>query len=707
MRIAHLVRSRGLAVLLLCLCNSALAQEPDAARGEAEDRGDPAADSTVIYSLAPIRVEGRRDDLAGVATTASQGYVGYRDLRARPLSREGELLETVPGLIMTQHSGDGKANQMFVRGFNLDHGTDFTTRVEGMPVNMPTHAHGQGYTDINFLVPELVDHVNYRLGTYYPELGDFSAAGGATFSLRQSFERPIARLDFGQNGYLRLVGAGSGSLGRGTLLAAGEFRGFDGAWDVPQELQKFSGALRYSVATGSGLFSVLALGYENSWNASDQIPRRTVEEGLIDRFAQIDSTLGGSTRRYSLSGSWVRSGGSSAQRLDLYGIYYDLDLFSNFTYTLENPVAGDQINQADDRGVFGLDFVHSMPVRWFGARSGLSIGLQSRLDLIDVALYGTEARERVDTVRRDDVTEWANGAWLSLESRWSERFRTVAGLRGDYYLFDVTSDDARNSGSASDFIASPKLSLIFGPWKSTEAYVSGGLGFHSNDARGTTQTVDPGSGEPVDAVDPLVRSRGAELGARSSPLRDWRTTLALWAVELDSELLFVGDAGTTEPSGASRRIGVTWTNHWMATPGLVLDLDISFTRARLVDAPSGEDRIPGALENVVAAGITWEPERGGPFGSARIRHFGAYPLTEDNAQRASPTTIANLSLGWVFPGSGLRISASLLNLFDSQDNDIQYWYASRLDFEPSAGIEDLHFKPIEPRQLRLSLAWGL
>ena len=701
MRMCHVARMGLLLAYGLGAAAPATGQETDASPRETE------ADSVPKVLLAPIVVEGRRDDLAGTATTASQGFVGYRDLLPRPLSREGELLETVPGMIMTQHSGDGKSNQMFVRGFNLDHGTDFSTRLEGMPVNMPTHAHGQGYTDINFLVPELVDHVDYRLGTYYPEIGDFSAAGGAEFSLRRSLDRPIAALGVGENGLFRAVAAGSGEIGRGQLIAGGEVRSYDGPWDTPQDLSKLSGMLRYSLQTGASEFSLLGLAYHNDWDSSDQIPLRAVESGELDPFAQVDSTLGGSSARYSLSGSWIRAGSRSSQRLDLYGIYYDLDLYSNFTYFLDDPVFGDQINQVDGRTVLGLDFLHAMPIDAMGAGHELSLGLQSRLDLIDVALHRTEARARVSTVRDDEVTEWGSGAWAALESRWNSWFRTQLGLRGDFYLFDVTSDDPRNSGDASGALASPKLSLMFGPWDGTEVYASAGFGFHSNDARGTTQSIDPSTGEPVESVDPLVRSRGAELGLRTSLLTGWISTVALWTVELDSELLFVGDAGTTEPSGASRRLGLTWTNYWRLSDRLTMDFDLSLTRARLLDVPDAVDRVPGALENVVAAGITWDSPQGGPLATVRVRHFGAYPLTEDNSQQASPTTLANLAIGWRFGGSGLGITLDVLNVFDAADRDIQYWYASRGPAEPAGGIEDLHFKPIEPRQVRLQLAWGL
>jgi hypothetical protein len=277
-------------------------------------------------------------------------------------------------------------------------------------------------------------------------------------------------------------------------------------------------------------------------------------------------------------------------------------------------------------------------------------------------------------------------------------------VRGDFYLFDVTSDRPENTGTRSDAIVTPKASLILGPWARTEFYLSGGFGFHSNDARGTTTTVDPQTGDPADPVDPLVLSRGAEFGIRSTPLRNWRSTLSLWLLQLDSELLFVGDAGQTEPTEESRRVGVTWTNFWRPVPRLSLDLDVSLTRARYVGVPEDEAYVPGALENVVAAGITWHAIERGLFGTVRLRHFGEYPLREDNAVRATATTLLNASAGYLF--AGVRLTASLLNVLDANDADIQYYYASRGRGEPFGGVEDLHFHPVEPRQVRVSVSWG-
>jgi hypothetical protein len=662
-----------------------------------------ARDSVPVYALGKIVVLGRVDDLTSVARTASQGFVGARDLRQRPLLREGELLETVPGLIMTQHSGDGKSNQMFVRGFNLDHGTDFHTRVEGMPVNVVTHAHGQGYTDLNFVIPELVDHIEYWLGTYYAGIGDFGAAGGAEFRLRRTLDRPFIAGGLGAHGFTRVVGGTSVPFLGGDLLAGGELKNYDGPWNLPQELRKKSGVLRWTRTAGAHSFSILALGYDNRWNAADQVPLRLLKRAAIDRFSQIDSTLGGAAERYSLSAEWVRSAGQGGQRAQVYALRSDLDLFSNFTYFLDNQTDGDQIRQRDrGRWTLGANVTHIPPLGRASAHQ-ITFGLQTRYDIADVALYRASARVPTETVRADDVKEWGTGVYVEATSRWTPALRTVLGLRADAYTFDVQSDNAINSGTARDAIVSPKASLIYQASPRTELYASAGLGFHSNDARGTIQRIDPATGDPVDPVDPLVQSRGAELGMRASPLSGLRTTLALWAVELDSELLFVGDAGTTEPSNGSRRVGVTLANFWRVTPELSADLDLSFTRARFVDVGTA-DRIPGALENVIAAGVSWEPIGNGLLAAARLRHLGAHPLIENNSVRGDPTSIVNLSAG--YKRGPVRVTLSLLNALDAKDADIQYYYASRIRSEPVGGVEDVHIHPIEPRQLRLSVGIG-
>lgn len=670
---------------------------PDSAR-------DAASDTLPVYDLAPLTVTGRLEDLIGRASTASVGYVGLADLARRPMAREGELLETVPGMILTQHSGSGKSNQMFVRGFNLDHGTDFSTHVDGMPVNIPTHAHGQGYTDLNFLVPELVDNVEYSLGNYYADIGDFGSAGGAHVHLRRSLDQPLFIAGAGENGHRRIVAAASSAIGgRGSLLAGVEARSYDGPWEVPEALGKVSGMARFTLAGTSSRFSVLAMAYDNVWRASDQIPSRAVSDGLISRFGQIDETLGGASSRYSLSTSWNRTGDRSSQRVEAYGIRYSLDLFSNFTYRLEDSADGDQFRQEDDgRNIMGLRAAHRQALDLGGREHLWTVGVEGRQDRADVTLSRTRARETVSIIRSDDVTQSSAGVHTELESSWTDRWSTTLGLRADLYHFDVESDLAANTGTASDAIVSPKASIAYRVGDDTELYLAGGLGFHSNDARGTVTTIDPASGEAAEPVDPLVRSRGAEIGVRTNPVSGLRTTASLWTVNVDSELLFVGDAGATEASDATRRIGLTLANFWRIDPTWSADVDLSLTRARFLDVEF--DRVPGALENVVALGLSRDPVDDGLYGNLRLRRFGTYPLIEDNSVRAEAASLVNAQLGYRI--GDVRVGVTVFNLFNEAHSDIQYFYASRLQGEPAGGVDDIHFHPAEPRAVRLQFSWG-
>jgi hypothetical protein len=448
------------------------------------------------------------------------------------------------------------------------------------------------------------------------------------------------------------------------------------------------------------------MAYSNRWNASDQIPQRAVDGGLVSRFGQVDSSLGGQAERYSLSGSWRRAGAASLQDVQVYVLRSFFDLYSNFTYYLDDADQGDEFNQREGRTVVGLNARHVQELRALAREHQLTLGLQTRADLIeDVGLFSTVERARTGTVRRDDVTQWGTGVYGALQTEWTAGLRSVVGLRADAYLFDVSSDLAANSGQRSAGIVSPKVSLAYAPSRAVELYLGGGFGFHSNDARGTTITIDPETGAAADPVDPLVRSRGAELGARATPLAGWRTTLTVWALELDSELLFVGDGGTTQPSFSSRRRGVTWTNDYRPIPSLAFDVDISLARARFTGVPEDETHVPGALENVVSAGVTWQSPVRGLFGAMRVRHLGSYALVKTDAVRATPTTLVNAELGCTV--AGVRLQVSMLNVLDQRASDIQYYYASRLPGEVPGGVEDVHFHPVEPRQLRVALGWGL
>lgn len=659
-------------------------------------------DSSKVYTLDPVFVRGRIDDLSGIARSASEGRVGQQDLQNRPLSREGEILESVPGLILTQHSGDGKSNQMFLRGFNLDHGTDFATVIEGMPLNLPTHGHGHGYTDLNFLVPELIDHVEFKKGVYYSEEGDFSSAGAAHLRLSKSLARPFLKAELGENAFVRAVGAGSRPAGPGVLLVASELKGYNGPWDRSEDLDKASGMARYSWKTGRGdNISFLALGYHNDWSSSDQVPLREVESGSLSSFGQVDTTLGGATDRYSLAAQWAREGASSTLRANVYAIDYKLDLFSNFTYFLADTTVGDQFEQVDDRSIFGGAFESLSEFTALARRQRLKLGFQTRTDVIEeVGLYQTEARRRVGTLRDDSVVESNAGLYADVSTPWTDRFRTNVGLRSDVFLFDVESHSiAENSGQASEAIVSPKLGAAFTVNPNLEFYANAGLGFHSNDARGATIAIDPATGDPASPVDPLVRSRGAEVGFRVQAAKGLRSTVSLWALHLDSELVFVGDGGTTEPNNGSERSGIEFANYWEPTRSFAVDVDVAFSRGRFLDVPESEDHIPGALESVVAGGIRWDfPNL--IHGGVRVRHLGRYALIEDNSIRSQPTTLVNLAAGRDF--AGVRLDFELLNVFNENARDIQYYYASRLPGEPVDGVDDIHFHPVESRQVRVA-----
>lgn len=639
-----------------------------------------------------VVVLGRWDNPLGYSVSASEGVVGAAELDARPRLRTGEILESVPGLIVTQHSGTGKSNQMFLRGFNLDHGTDFATWVDGMPVNLPTHGHGQGYTDLNFLIPELVERLEYRKGGYYAEISDFSSAGAAHVHTFRELPNGLVKAGLGEDGYLSALVADSVTAGEGTVLYGVQAHRYDGPWqDVSEDLQRNNLLLRYS----RGAWNVALMGYDADWRSADQIPRRAVESGLISPLGSIDTTLGGSTSRYSVSGGWSGNLGAGRARVNAYMIDYDLSLYSNFTYLLDDPVDGDQFEQADHRTVSGGEFVYG-----FGTSASThTVGVALRNDDIgEVGLFRTAARERLGTVRRDSVDELSVGVYYSNETRWNDRVRTILGVRADHYDFDVTSDLAANSGAASDSMVAPKASVIVAVSDATELYVSAGKAFHSNDARGTTITVDPVSGDPADRVSELVDSHGFELGFRSFVERRLNVSAALWYLELDSELLFIGDAGNTEASRPSRRYGIEVPIYYRPNDRLTLDLEVALTDSKFTELDPAGDEIPGSIDKVVAAGITLQNPNGF-FGSARVRYFGERPLVEDGSVKSPPSTVVNLSAGLRRASYELRVD--LLNALDSDDHDITYWYASRLAGEPAEGVEDYHFHPIEPRNLRM------
>jgi outer membrane receptor protein involved in Fe transport len=701
---------RGLAAALLLAWGAAHAQPQ--AQAQAQDATMTVADTTTIALASAaqhVEVVASALNAVGSSDAASEGVVTSAQIESRPTLRPAEVLEFVPGVIVTQHSGDGKANQYFLRGFNLDHGTDFATWVDGMPVNMRTHAHGQGYSDLNWLIPELVDRIAYRKGPYFADEGDFSSAGAAHIRLFDTLPAGIATLTGGEHAYARALAAKSVDAGPGQLLGAFEAAHNDGPWELPEKFHRANGVLRYSLSDALTQASVTAMAYDANWDSTDQIPLRAVQDGTIGRFGTVDPTDGGKTSRYSLSfglthefESDLQGHGGGELRLDAYAIQSSLDLFSDFTYFLDDPVRGDQFEQAEHRKVFGLEASRRWDTTLAGHDASNTLGVELREDRLQpVGLYDTAARVRTSTVQESTVDEGSVALYAENATTWSPVLRSVAGLRFDHYDFDVGSSIPQNAGHRSASIVSPKLSLILGPWRKTEYFINAGTGFHSNDARGTTETISPREGTPTQPVDPLVRSIGGELGLRTGAVPGLQSSLALWVLKLDSELVFSGDAGDTEPSRASRRYGVEWSNRYEASRHVLLDADLAWSHARYTQFDPAGPFIPGSIETVAALGATlkdWGPW----FGQFQFRFFGPRPLVEDDSQRSKATSLATLRAGYRFTPR-TSVAMDVFNLFDRKASDIDYAYASRLPGEPAAGVNDIHFHPVEPRSVRLTI----
>jgi hypothetical protein len=661
------------------------------------------ADSTIEM----VEVRGNYLNGVGTSDAASAGAVTSSLIESRPTLRPGEVLEFVPGVIVSQHSGDGKANQYYLRGFNLDHGTDFATFVDGMPVNMPTHAHGQGYTDLNWLIPELVERINYSKGPYFSDQGDFASAGSARIRLADTLPRGRASASVGEDRFARGLIANSTALSRGNLLYAIDVGHNDGPWEHPENFRHVSAVFRYSAGDADNRSSLTAMGYSARWNATDQIPVRAIESGLIGRFGAIDPSDHGNTSRYSLSYAHQRTLDDGELKLNAYAIDSRLDLFSDFTYFLGDPVEGDQFEQAEHRNVFGAGASRSWNLPLAGRDSTQMIGLQLRHDRLDpVGLYSAVGGERAGTIQESKVLETSIGLYAENATQWVPWFRTVTGVRADRFFFDVAGSIAANRGNREAGIASPKLSLIVGPFRHVEYFANFGYGFHSNDARGVTETVTPKERLPAAASPPLVRSRGGEVGVRAEPLESLQSSVALWELDLDSELVFSGDAGDTQPSGKSRRYGVELNNHYIVTSWLQLDGDLALSRARFTtdqgSAPNLGRYVPGSANTVASFGATVN-HLGPWFGQLQLRDFGPRPLIDNDSQRSRSTTLTYARIGaWI--SKDTKVALDVFNVFDRQASDIDYYYASRLRGEPEQGVNDIHFHPVEPRSLRLTLS---
>jgi hypothetical protein len=660
---------------------------------------------------------------------ASAGDVSQEQMQNQPLLRPAAVLENIPGLIVTQHSGEGKANQYFLRAFNLDHGTDLALEVDDMPVNMPTHAHGQGYSDLNFLIPELASDLHYKKGPYYADEGDFATAGTARIGLLSDVPTSVT-FGVGEEGYRRGLLMGSTPLAGGTLLGAAEVYHNDGPFDVPDDYNRLNGVLRYHHGDERDFFTVTAMAYSGQWTSTDQVPERAIDAGIIDRFGSLNPTDGGKSSRFSVSFSQVKRTDTDQMQLSAYVIRYQLDLWSTFTYDLRDPVNGDQMLQHDDRVVYGFKGSKTWYTEVFGLPMVNVMGAQARIDDIrDVGIFPTFQRQVIGTTQNAGVVESSGAAYAENSIQWSGSLRTVLGLREDLFDFDVkdkmlnrdgtcnlTSDpEGCVTGHQHASIFSPKLGIVLGPWAQTTFFINAGDGYHSNDARGVTRS---GENPSVSPVTPLARATSAELGVTTRIIPDWETSLDLFKLKLKSELVFSGDAGVTVPSGSTTRTGIEWGNTYRITSWLAAEFNAAFTKARFDSNAAPDDlgcgnaapshpcatpiaivgrHIPNSPTNVIDAALTAHRESGW-FGALRARHFGESPLVEDNSARSPAYTTVDAQIGFQKSKQWL-VAVDVFNIADVKWNDIEYYYISRLRNEASAQ-PDYVVHPGVPRTVR-------
>ena len=764
--------------------------------------------SLVVGSVSTtVNVQGREDDLIGIAESGTQGTVGATEIQDRPILRSGEVLETVPGLIITQHAGGGKANQYFLRGFNLDHGTDIAIFLDDMPLNLPSHAHGEGYSDMNIVIPEFVKRVDFEKGPYYANVGNFSSAANAHVEFAKTLPQNFFKLEGGTHTYGRAVFGVSQKLGAGNLLYGGEETYYDGPWVHPDGFNKINGILTYSQGDDTDGASITAHVYHGKWNSSDQIP--VAAQSVVGFFGTLNPSDGGHSQRYSLQGEWHRQSENSESKISAYVFYYDMNLFSDFTYYLVDYAKGDQFDQQDRRWVAGFDAHHTIFSTWYGRKMSNTFGFQLRNDWVNNGLYRSANRVRTAktdysasgasffpvgstsgpacvtipnsditldltlpdgttdtttvpnttcptlpaTTERDNFTDTIGSGYVENKIQWASKFRSVLALRGDDERFIVTSlayptdtttlpdgttatVNAANSGSASKFLPSPKTSLIFGPWANTEFYLQGGFSFHSNDGRGATQQVEPVSPDnpyldtPAAKIPPLVQTKGGEIGVRTTALPHLQSTLSLWYLRSNSELMQDGDTGGTSASEqSSNRYGLEWANYYTPTEHLAVDFDIADSRAQFTqidpddaaqsvvksalsvngtpdgtvnwqESGPGGKLVPEAVKVVISSGVALHDLKG-LSSSLRLRYFGPRPLSSDGLYQSSQTVLLNGELGYQFREKW-HVTAEFLNMLNRKDADIDYAYSYQISPTAAPAFGRVNH-PTEPFLLRFSL----
>ena len=658
-------------------------------------------------SLDVVVVTAARRELIGTTSTASEGIVVNDELALTPAFRPGQLLETVPGLEVTSHSGEGKANQYLMRGYNLDHGTDLAVSVDGMPINNPTHAHGQGYTDLNFMIPEMATNIKYTKGTYYADQGDFASVG----SIHLSYLNRIpdeATVTVGTLGFQRVFTAGSFSAAGGSVLGALELQHYDGPWDNPDDLRKVNAVLRYSNGDDRDGMSLTGMFYHGLWNATTDQPERAVEEGLIGRYGTLDPSDGGKAQRGSLSAQYHASSGDGQFDANAYAVNNQLTLWNNFTHFLVDPVNGDQEAQHENRVIVGGSASYKLPVQLLGIKTDLLSGAQIRYDINDVSRLPT--RDRAVLTAAEDPLNFSEtdhvhlvnlSAYEQATSHWTDWFRTVLGIREDY-IHGI--DSGTNTGAKGASIFQPKGSLIFTVAPTTEVYISAGRGFHSDDLRGVTPAASTGQA----GAQLIAKQVGEEVGLRQELLQGRITaTVAIFNLDAASETTYDPDAGQDSAGPASRRYGYEINLTYQALRWLEFYASYSGDHARFkTDFDDGTGHVGRFLPNApVATGSfnIYVKDLGPWSGGLEYRYLGREPLSSDNQVQGSGYGEWNGDGRYTF-GDNWNVGLGLYNILGVRANAADFWYIDRLRGEPADGVADVHSHPLEPRTVRITLS---
>ncbi len=639
------------------------------------------------------------DQVVVVSKVDAMSKIVNIDVQNDPVKSSQEILRKVPGLLIGQHAGGGKAEQIFLRGFDIDHGTDVALSVDGMPVNMVSHAHGQGYADLHFVIPETIDNINFGKGLYYADKGDFNTAGYVDLSLKKSVDKNMVSYEAGQFNTNRFVGLFSIlESSKSSAYVASEVYLTDGPFDSPQNFNRLNILGRYNYKDiGKEELTLTASHFQSKWDASGQIPQRAIDQGIIGRFGAIDDTEGGQTSRTNLMLNHTKFlGEDQFLKTRAFVSKYDFELFSNFTFFLEDPVNGDQIRQYEDRTVMGAETVFEQIDIAVGAddRFKYSAGIGFRNDNVDdVTLEHTLNRKTVlEQFAFGDVDETNMYGFVDGEYK-TGNWTFNPSVRIDYFNFDYENKLSQlyDNKSENKAIVSPKLNTIYAVNKDWQLFLKTGLGFHSNDARVVTAN---------EGRDILPRAYGVDFGTIIKPVDKLVLNATLWGLFLDQEFVYVGDAGIVEPSGKTRRVGVEVGARYQMLDWLYLYSDVNYTYARSTEEADGEDYIPLAPDFTAVGGLSFS-DIGNFSGNLNYRYLGDRAANEDNSIVAEGYFVTDLNLNYHIKNWTVGIIVE--NLLDTEWNETQFATESRLFNEP-ASVEEIHFTPGTPFYLRGKVA---